>query len=176
MRGSPRMSPQIASITMGMRNAPSRRDPYRSAVPSSPQCTGMLSGRREYAASDMRSAATTKASGSHLRILATSCAAATGRVVAAAFGGADPLEQVVDEVLEDGGVELVDDLLAAALGENEAGVAERAEVARDGGPGGREVLGDLAGRARSVAEESEDLAAGGVGEGAEGVHAGESIT
>ena len=109
-------------------------------------------------------------------MLATSCATATGRVAAAAFRGTHPFEQVVDEVLEDGGVELVDDLLAAALGENEAGVAECAEVAGDGGPGGWEVVGDLAGRARSVAEEAEDFAAGGVGEGAEGVHAGQSIS
>jgi hypothetical protein len=46
-------------------------------------------------------------------------------------------------------------------------------VSRDGCPGGWEPIGDFAGSAWSSSEELEDLATGGVGEGAEdGVHVG----
>ena len=73
-----------------------------------------------------------------------------------------------DDVLEDAHVELIDDLLADASGGDELGLAEDGEVARDGGPGGVEVLSDLARGAGSVAKEPQDVAARRIGEGAEG--------
>ena len=82
---------------------------------------------------------------------------------------------MLNEVLEDGGVELVHDLLAVALGENEPRLAKAGEVARDGRPRGGKVIGNLPGGLRTIAEESEDLAAGGVGEGAEGIHTGKLL-
>lgn len=101
---------------------------------------------------------------SHLRMLASAR-------LARALRGANPLDQMVDEVLEHGGVELVDDLLAVALGENEPGVAEHAEVPGDRGPRRGKVFGDFTRCARSVAQELEDVAARGVGECAEdGLH------
>ena len=69
-----------------------------------------------------------------------------------------------DDVLEDAHVELIDDLLSDARGGDELRLAQDGEVARDGGPGGVEVLGDLAGGPRPVAQEPQDVAAGGVGE------------
>jgi hypothetical protein len=78
---------------------------------------------------------------------------------------------MLNQVLKYGRIQLVHDLLAVALGENEPSIAQRAEVTGDGSPGGREVLGDLAGALGPIAEEAEDLAAGGIREGTEGVHA-----
>src|SRR4051812_3804868 len=83
----------------------------------------------------------------------------------------NPVEQMLNEVLEDGGVQLVHDLLAVALGEDEPRVAEGAEVTRDRRPGSGELLGDLAGRLGTITQQPEDLPAGGVGERAKGVHA-----
>ena len=73
-----------------------------------------------------------------------------------------------DDVLEDAHVELIDDLLSDARGGDELRLAQDGEVARDGGPRGVEVLGDLAGREGPAPQEAEDVAAGGVGECAEG--------
>ena len=85
--------------------------------------------------------------------------------------GLRPVEQMLDDFLEDSRVQLVAHVLSVALGEHEVGVAEDAEVTRDGGPGGRESIGDLARGAWSAFEELEDLASRGVGECAEdGVH------
>ena len=85
--------------------------------------------------------------------------------------GTGPLHDLLDDVVEDGGVELVDDLLSVTLGENEPGVAEHAEVPGDRGPRRRKVFGDFTRCARSVAQELEDVAARGVGECAEdGLH------
>ena len=89
---------------------------------------------------------------------------------AAFLRGTHPVEEMVDEILKDRGIELVHDLLAVALGENEPGVAQCAEVPRDGRPRGGEVLSDLAGGFGSVAKEVQDLAPRRIGERAEGVH------
>ena len=79
---------------------------------------------------------------------------------------------MLDHVLEHGHVELIDDLLAHSSGDDEVRMPEHGEVPGDGGPGGVKVLGDLAGGTGPVAQEAEDVPAGGVGEGAEGfVHA-----
>src|SRR5437763_7893854 len=89
------------------------------------------------------------------------------RLVTAATG-AEPGVEVFHDVLEDAHVELIDDLLADARGGDELRLAQDGEVPRDRGPGGVEVLGDLARGPRPVAQEPQDVAAGGVGEGAEG--------
>ena len=73
-----------------------------------------------------------------------------------------------DDILEDAQVELIDDLLPDAGGGDELRLAEHGEVAGHGGPGGVEVLGDLARCPRPVPEQPQDVAAGGVGKGAEG--------
>ena len=75
---------------------------------------------------------------------------------------------MLDDLLGDTRVELVDDLLAHARRLDELRLAEDGEMPRHGGPGGIEVLGDLAGRPRPVPEQPQDVAAGRVGEGAEG--------
>src|SRR5262245_21938927 len=61
-----------------------------------------------------------------------------------------PLHQMLHEVLEDGRVDLVMDLLAAPFGDDEAGVAEDREVARDGRPARVEARRDVAGGARGA--------------------------
>jgi hypothetical protein len=74
---------------------------------------------------------------------------------------------MIDDILEDAGVELVDDLLSNARGEDEVGVAKHGKVSRDGGPRGVEMLRDFAGRERTVFQEAEDVTPGGVREGLE---------
>src|SRR5256885_644484 len=112
------------------------------------------------------SAMTMRIGASHLRIFPS----AAGSRAAARLRRTNPVEQMLNEVLEDGGIELVHDLLAIPLGEDEPRVAERAEMARDGRPRRWKLLGDLTGRFRSVAEQVEDLPSGRVGEGTEGIH------
>ena len=68
----------------------------------------------------------------------------------------DP-EKMLNQILEDRRVQLVVNRLALALGDDEAAGAEDREVARDGGPGGLELVGDLARSARTGAEQIEDL-------------------
>src|SRR5215510_3152582 len=102
----------------------------------------------------------TRKTGYHLRI-ALSSGPAARRL--------HPIENVLDEVVEHRGVELVDDLLTLALGAHQLGVAQLREVPRHGGPRRREVLGDLAGRARPVAQEPENLPSRRVGQCSEGV-------
>ena len=75
---------------------------------------------------------------------------------------------MLDDFLSDTHVELVDDLLTHARGLDELRLPQDGEVPRYGGPGGIEVLGDLARRPRPVTQQPQDVAAGGVGEGAEG--------
>src|SRR5437868_6118299 len=109
---------------------------------------------------------------SHLRMLPSPRA---WRTIPFGLRRPHPVEQMLNEVLEDGGIQLIHDLLAVALGEDEPRVTESAEVPGDGGPGGRELLGDLAGGLGSVAEQAENLASRRVGERAEGIHASDSI-
>ena len=66
------------------------------------------------------------------------------------------------DILEHARIELVDDLLADARGEDQFRVPEHGEVPGDGWPGRVEVLCDLAGRAGSVFQQAEDVAPGGV--------------
>ena len=74
---------------------------------------------------------------------------------------------MLDDLLKDGRIELVSHVLSVAFGQDEIGVAQDPEMAGDRGPGGWESVGDLARGAWSGAEELEDLASGGIGEGAE---------
>lgn len=83
---------------------------------------------------------------------------------------------MLNEILEDGGVELVHDLLAVALGENESRFTKPGEVARDGRPRSGKVVGNVPGGLWTITEESQDLATGGIGERAEGIHASQAIS
>src|SRR5690349_21559844 len=86
--------------------------------------------------------------------------------------GMEPGVEVLDDFLEDAHVELIYDLLADAGGGDELRLTQDGEVPRHGRPGGIEMLGDLAGGPRPVPQEPQDVAARGIGEGAEGgVHA-----
>src|SRR5687767_15620467 len=82
---------------------------------------------------------------------------------------AKPLDEVLDDVLENGGVQLVDDVLAVPFGQNQLRILEHAQVPGDGRPAGGEFPGDLTGRARPASKELENLAAGRIGEGTENV-------
>src|SRR5690348_10562014 len=117
----------MISMMLGIRNAPVAREPYPFACPWISQWMGTRAGSRPYAAIPIANAQTTRTAGYHLRMLASRW-----------FGRPDPFEQVLHHVLEDCRIQLVDDLLPIALGEDEPRVTEHAEVARDGGPGGGE--------------------------------------
>lgn len=79
---------------------------------------------------------------------------------------------MLNEIMEDRAVQLIHDLLSIALGEYELGVPKRSEVSGDRRPCRRKVVGDLARALGAVAEQAENLAPGGIGEGTEGVHPG----
>src|SRR5690349_8080817 len=127
----------------------------------------MRSGKRLQTATEKTIATRIRKGATSLRMLPS---ARTRPPWAAILRGTNPVEQMLNEILEDGGVQLVHDLLAVALGKDEARVAKRAEVARDRRPRGRKLLGDLAGRLRPIAEQPEDLPAGRVGERTKGIH------
>src|SRR5690349_4376594 len=144
--------------TIGRKIAASNREPNRSTLPLMSQWTGTRSGSDRYATTLMTIASRRMSGAYHLRTFPPS----SGR-------WACPLHDLLEDIVEHGGVELVDDLLAVALGENEPGVAEHAEVARHGRPRGWEMLCDLARGARSVAEQLEDVASGRVSDCAKNV-------
>src|SRR4051812_27341669 len=73
-------------------------------------------------------------------------------------GGLHPPHEVLDEVLEDRGVELVVDRLAPALGHDEAARPEHGKVARDRRPARVKLGGDLTGCPGTFAKELEDIA------------------
>src|SRR5262245_16239505 len=81
----------------------------------------------------------------------------------------EPGAEVFAALFEDTHVELIDDLLADASGGDQPGLAQDGQMTRDGGPGGIEVLGDLAGGAGPVAQQPQDVPSGRIGEGAEGL-------
>src|SRR5512146_1686514 len=111
------------------------------------QCVGTRAGSRGYTMMDAANVITTSRAGYHLRMALSS-----------GFGARrHPIQDVVDQILEHRRVELVDDLLSLPLGQHESGVAELGEVSRYGRPRGRESRGDLARRARPVAQEAQDL-------------------
>ena len=66
------------------------------------------------------------------------------------------------------GIQLVDAVAAFAMFADQVGAAQQAQVLGDGGTGDREGFGDLSGGLAAAAEEIEDGAAGGIGEGLEG--------
>ena len=66
-------------------------------------------------------------------------------------------------------VDLVEAARAVDLVADEAGLAQRLEVLRDGRPAHRQAGGDLADRHRAGAQALEDGASGRVGQGGEGV-------
>src|SRR5207302_6407427 len=78
------------------------------------------------------------------------------------------LEQRPDQVLEDRAVEGVDDVLALALGQDEARLPQHRQMARDGRLREMKALHQRADGVRPGREQAEDLAAGAVGERAEG--------
>src|SRR5688500_4449344 len=80
-----------------------------------------------------------------------------------------PVEQVLNQLLDDGRVDLVHDLLPLPLREDESRLAEYPEVARHGRPARGEVFGDGARGLRPLSEEPEDLSARRVAQGTERV-------
>src|SRR5690349_10940166 len=79
------------------------------------------------------------------RLLAPSVAA-LGRATRTAAARPGPVNQMLDEVLEDRRVQLVPNLLPAAFGRDETGVLQDGEVPRDGGPAGIKAGRDVARR------------------------------
>ena len=75
---------------------------------------------------------------------------------------------MVHDLLENAYVQLIDDLLAHAGGDDEARLPEDGEMARHGGPGRVEVLGDLPRRPRPIPQEPQDVPPGRIREGAKG--------
>ena len=66
------------------------------------------------------------------------------------------------------GVQFVNTISAFAVFADQVGAAEEAQVLGDGGTGYGKSFGDLSGGLAAAAEEIEDGAAGGIGEGVEG--------
>jgi len=88
----------------------------------------------------------------------------------------DQIEQVLEKLLKDRGIELIANHRAFALGQDEARGAKDSQMARDGGPREREAGREVAGATRSVAERLEDRAPGWIGERAEdGVGSGHAF-
>ena len=83
-------------------------------------------------------------------------------------GRAGPVNQMLNQVLEDRGVQLVANLLPAPLGDDETGVAQHREVARNRGPARVEPIRDVAGGQRAVPQQRENVAPRLVGQCAEG--------
>src|SRR5258705_2545960 len=77
---------------------------------------------------------------------------------------AKPLDEMFDDVLKYGGVELVHDVLPVSLGEDQTRVLENAQVARDCCPAGFELVGDLTRRPGPGAKQLQDFPAGGIGQ------------
>src|SRR5690349_5868003 len=140
MRGRNRSRSQSPSMMIGSRNAPCALVPYPFTSPRSPQCTGMRSGKRLQTAMEKTADARIRMGATSLRMLPSPRA---GPPPTIALRGTNPVEQMLNEILKDGGVQLVDDLLAVALGEDESRVPQRAEVTRDRRPRGRKLFGDL---------------------------------
>ena len=65
------------------------------------------------------------------------------------------------------GIKLVNAVAAFAVFPHQVGAAQQAQVFGDGGAGNREGLGDFSGGLAAAAQEVEDGAAGGIGEGLE---------
>src|SRR5438552_18902705 len=85
---------------------------------------------------------------------------ASGRESAWAAIRFHPFHQVLDQILEHRGVELVVDLLSVAFGRDQPGIFQDAEMPRNGWPTRVEPRRNLAGGARCGAEEPEYLATG----------------
>src|SRR6185369_10705836 len=81
----------------------------------------------------------------------------------------EPLDETFNHILKHGSVQLVNDLLSIALGQDQPRVLEYAQVAGDGWPAGAELVSDLARRAWPGAKQLEDLTAGWIGKRAENV-------
>jgi hypothetical protein len=77
------------------------------------------------------------------------------------------LEERPHQLLVNRRVETVHDALPLALGGDETGRAENAQVMGDGGKGHGQLFGDFAGRAVARGEQLEDSAPGRVGQGTE---------
>src|SRR5712671_3399991 len=80
-----------------------------------------------------------------------------------------PLDEMFDDILKNGGVQLVHDVLSVPLGQDQIGVLEYAQVPRDCRPAGGELLGDFARRSRPRAQKLEDLTPGWIRQGSKDV-------
>src|SRR5712671_431358 len=82
---------------------------------------------------------------------------------------AKPLDEVFDDILKNGGVQLIHDVLSAPFGQNQIGVLKHAQVPRYCRPAGGELLGDFARRSRPRAQKLEDLTPGWIRQGSKDV-------
>jgi hypothetical protein len=83
--------------------------------------------------------------------------------------GSKPLDQMLDDVLEYSGVELVSNELSISRAEYQVGVTQHGEVPRYGRPARREFFGDLSRGPRSIAKHFENFSSGGIGQRSENV-------
>src|SRR4051812_17666235 len=118
MRGAACSRPQTNRMSSGGRKAPTARGIHPFALPCMSKCTGICCGRRWSTASEASAATSARPAGyqraKKLRIMPSR---------------AHPGPEVVDDVLEHGRIEFVDDLLSDPRGEDELGVAQDGEMA-----------------------------------------------
>ena len=78
-----------------------------------------------------------------------------------------PGEEVFNQLLKDGAIQLVANARSVTLRLHELGVSQHSEVARDRGPRRGELLRDLTRRARAAAQQAQDFAPRGIGQSPE---------
>lgn len=81
-----------------------------------------------------------------------------------ASGRASPLDQMLNQVLENRGIQLVSNLLTMALGYDQASVAEHGKMPGDGRPARAEASGDISRSKGPITQQPEDVTSGLVGE------------
>src|SRR5215216_4006775 len=106
-----------------------------------------VAGNRPAATTEAAPAAAMRVGGSHLR-----------STLAIGASGIDPTQEMFDGILEDRGVELVENARAIPLSGHELRIAKDREVPRNGRPRRREVLGNLTRRPRTRAQQAQDFA------------------
>jgi hypothetical protein len=83
--------------------------------------------------------------------------------------GSKPLDQMLDDVLEYSGVELVSNELSVTRTKYQVGITQHCEVPRDRSPARREFFGDLTRSSRSTAKHFENLSSGWISQRSENV-------
>src|SRR5688500_19683231 len=167
MRGTNASSSAIPTPNSGSRNTSVSFDDQPSGSPDRPQCDATCSGRLGSAQRPNASArASARSPGIIFRMTGLSFLAP----------GWGHLDEMAHDVLEDGRIERVPDELPLPAGDHQLRLLEQLQVVRDRCPRHGELGGDLPGREVAVAEEGQDLAPGGIGEGTEGLVHGIKIS